>query len=684
VSVSEKLKLLPDKPGVYLMQDAMGRIIYVGKSASLRSRVRSYFQKSSDLAPKIRWMVSKVADFDTVVVDTELEALILECNLIKKHRPYFNTKYRDDKRYPLLEVTTSEEFPRIRVVRRQRNSRNRYFGPFPDAGALRRTVTILQKIFQIRTCSLDMKKKVRRPCLDYYIGLCTAPCTRYVDGPQYGTQVEGAIDYMDGHSDKLLKRLRVEMDEQAEALNFERCARLRDMLWDLERTGQKQKMVSDHGEDEDYLAVSSSGELICAQVLQVREGKLLGHRSFLLESPGGSEPAEQMSAFFKQYYQQNSFVPRRILVSELPDELALLSEWLTSAAGSRVEIRLPVRGSKRELMALAQKNARQTLEQENLRPSRGVESRRLALEELQQALGLSEAPWRMECVDISNFQGRQAVGSLVVFEQGLPRKDQYRRFRIRSGDTPDDFRMMREVLMRRFSHGSERREVFDGLPELLIVDGGKGQLTVAMEVLEELGLTDRVAVAGLAKQHEWLFLPNRPDPVVLADTSKALLMVKHMRDETHRFAVAYHRNVRDKAFRKSALDEAPGIGEGRKQALLKHFGSLRRLQAASVEELAQVEGMGLKLSQKLFEYMQSSKGSAARDTTISTSVRPQIAAGQLASGSESAPYAQQVNPQQETNVRSRASSGSAIRSRVEKRRKKREERTADGGTGSAT
>lgn len=598
--IAEKLKLLPDQPGVYLMQDAKGRVIYVGKSASLRQRVRSYFQPGSDHAPKIRWMVSKICDFDTVVVDSELEALILECNLIKKHRPYFNTKYRDDKRYPLLEVTTGEEFPRLRVVRRQRNNRNRYFGPFPDAGALRRTVTILQKMFQIRTCSQDMQKKVRRPCLDYYIGLCTAPCTRYVDAAAYREQVEQAIDYMEGNSDRLLRRLRTEMEEQAAALNFERCARLRDMLVDLERTGQKQKMVSDRSENEDYLAVASSGELICAQVLQVREGKLLGHRSFLLESPGGSEGPEQMSAFFKQYYQQNSFIPQRILVSVLPDELELLSQWLGKA-----EIRLPRRGPKRELMELAQKNARQVLEQENLRPSRGVESRRLALEELQQALRLGEAPWRMECVDISNFQGRQAVGSLVVFEQGRPRPDQYRRFRIKSGDTPDDFRMMREVLTRRFRHDPQDRRSFESLPELLVVDGGKGQLAVAVEVLQELGLSDRVAVAGLAKENEWLFLPDRKDPVVLAATSKALLMLTHMRDETHRFAVSYHRSLRQKAFKQSILDDAPGIGHGRKQALLKHFGSLRKLLSARPEELARVEGVGRKLSQQLFEYLQA-------------------------------------------------------------------------------
>lgn len=594
--LQEKLSLLPEKPGVYLMLDNKGRILYVGKSACLRQRVRSYFQPSSELAPKIRWMVSRVVDFETMVVDSELEALILECNLIKKHRPYFNTKYRDDKRYPLLEITTGEEFPRIRVVRRQRSSKHRYFGPFPDAGALRRSVTILQKVFQLRTCNQDMNKLLARPCLDYYIGLCTAPCTRFVDSAQYQRQVEGALEYLEGHTQKLFQQLKLEMSHEAEKLNFERCARLRDMLIDLERTSQKQKMVSDREEDEDYLAVESQGELICAQLLQVREGKLLGHSSFLLESPGGSPPQEQISAFLKHYYQENRFIPRRVLVSHLPEELELLCQWLQQISGhSRVEIRQPQRGHRRELMELARKNALQSLQQEALRPSRGVESRRLALEELQTALSLKDPPWRMECVDISNFQGRQAVGSLVVFEQGLPRRDQYRRFRIRSGDTPDDFRMMREVLTRRFGHGQ--------FPELLVVDGGKGQLGVAVEVLQSLGLDSSVAVVGLAKENEWLFLPGQSQPVALQRSSKALLMVTHMRDETHRFAVQYHRTVRKKDFKKSLLDEAPGIGEGRKQALLKHFGSLRKLQAASLQEIAAVDGVGGVLAQKLFHYL---------------------------------------------------------------------------------
>ena len=605
--LDEKLKTLPEAPGVYLMKDRVGRIIYVGKSASLKSRVRSYFQPSSDHTAKIRWLVSKIVDFETIVVNSEIESLILECNLIKRHRPYFNMKYRDDKRYPMLEVSTGDTYPKLRVVRRPHSSRHRYFGPFPDAGALRRTIKILQKVFRIRTCHQDMNKKLQRPCLDYYIGLCTAPCTRFVSPQEYRQQVDLALEFLEGHSERLLRRLREEMTREAELLNFERCARIRDMLADLERTAEKQKVVLTGAEDEDYLAVASERDLVCAQVLQVREGKLVGHRFFLLESPGGSEPSEQIAGFIKTYYLENSFIPQRVHCCVLPEEKELLQEWLSGLGGRRTEIRVPQRGEKRELMQIAEKNANQQLDQEKLRPSRGAESRRLALEELQTALGLSEPPWRMECVDISNFQGRQAVGSLTVFEQGQSRPDQYRRFRIRSGDTPDDFRMMREVLSRRFHRpaddAGEERRAFESLPDLLIVDGGKGQLGVAVEVLQELGLSQQVALAGLAKENEWLFVPGDKEPVILAPTSRALLMVTHMRDETHRFAIQYHRQVRKVAFKQSALDDAPGIGQGRKQSLLKHFGSLKRLAQASLPELEGVPGLGPKLARQLHDYL---------------------------------------------------------------------------------
>ncbi len=619
--LKEKLQSLPELPGVYLMKDEADRILYVGKSGSLRQRVRSYFQSSSDLSPKIRWLVSKIHDLETIVVNSELESLILECNLIKRHRPYFNMKYRDDKRYPMLEISTGEIYPKIRVVRRPVNHRHRYFGPYPDAGALRRTIKILKKVFQIRTCRQDMKKVLERPCLDYYIGLCSAPCSRYASPEEYRRQVDQAIDFLEGRTDQLLGKLKAEMNEEAEKLNFERCARLRDMLADLERTLAQQDVVTNRDEDEDFVALVAdpNSDLACAQVLQVREGKLQGHRSFVLQEPASSSVETSLAAFIQQYYLEQTFLPVSICCSTAPSDQPLLEEWLTQKAGRKVTIRDSVRAHRRKMLQLAEKNANQTLQLELSRPGRSSDTRRKAMDMLAEALQLEKAPWRMECVDISNFQGRQAVGSLVVFEQGLPRVDLYRRFRIRSGDTPDDFRMMREVLTRRFSRelNSTAPELSEptekeaksgwGLPDLLIVDGGKGQLGVAVEVLAEFGLTTKVAVAGLAKENEWLFVPGQSDPVVLDRRSAALLCVTHMRDETHRFAITYHRNVRKKAFKKSLLDDAPGIGVGRKQTLLKAFGSLKKLSAATPQELSKVAGLGPKLAQSLYEFLQSKR-----------------------------------------------------------------------------
>ncbi len=603
--LAEKIRNLPELPGVYLMRDDRRRVLYVGKSASLRSRVRSYFQGGSDLSARIRWMVSRVADLETIVVDSEMEALLLENTLIKRHRPYFNVKYRDDKRYPMLEVSTGEDYPRLRLVRRPHSARHRYFGPFPDAGALRRTRKILQRVFRIRTCNQDMKRELPRPCLDYYIHQCTAPCARLVGRQEYRSQVEAALEFLEGHTSRLLTRLRQELDQEARALNFERCARLRDMLTDLGRLLEDQKMVLEAPEDEDYVALTSGEGLACAVVLQVREGKLLGQRDFLLDAQLRAGPAAELGAFLQQHYADGSPPPRRILVTTVPEEASLLTLWLAGRRGGAVEIRQPQRGRKRSLLALAMKNAEQRLGQELAVPSR-PDLRGEGLDQLRAALGLPRSPWRLECVDISNFHGKQAVGSLVVFEHGLPRRSHYRHFRIRGQQSPDDFRMMREVLTRRFAGAldaddpeAERR--FPHLPDLLVVDGGKGQLGVAVGVLDELGLADQVAVAGLAKQMEEIFLPGRADPVILPQDSKALLLMTHLRDEAHRFAITYHRQLRQKTVRRSALDEVAGIGAERKKALLRHFGSLDGLMSATPEELARVPGIGGELAERLHQ-----------------------------------------------------------------------------------
>ena len=602
----EKLRQLPDSPGVYLHKDKAGRVLYVGKARNLKSRVRSYFHRGASHSPRIAWMVSRVHDIEFFLVTSNLEALILECNLIKKYRPYFNVKYRDDKRYPLLEITTSEAFPKIRVVRQARNKKNRYFGPYPDAGAMRRTLKVIQKVFQVRTCKVDMDKVAERPCLDYHIELCTAPCTRYVDQMVYRSQIDAAIDFLEGRSERLIARLTSDMQHHAQMLDFERCARLRDTLADVSRMVEKQSVVSSNPADhEDYIGLASRRDTVAAHLLMVRSGKLVEQKSFFLDSHGGADEAEQISAFLKEHYGNPVTLPRRLLVSTLPEDHEVLEDWLSERAGYRVKIRLAQRGEKRKLLELCLKNARQALEMETVMPSR-YESRRSGLAELQEGLSLAAPPWRIECVDISNSQGKEAVGSLVVFEQGLPKKSEYRKFRITSGDTPDDFRMMHEVLTRRFRDGGKGANT-EALPDLLVVDGGKGQLSSACRALEEMGMLDRVPVVGLAKQHEWLFAPGQSEPIVLPPGSKGLSLLTHLRDEAHRFAITYHRSLRGKASARSALDDAPGVGPAKKKRLMGHFKTMRGLIAATPEEIAAVEGFGPASAEVLHRYLHGAR-----------------------------------------------------------------------------
>lgn len=600
--LAEKLAQLPDSPGVYLHKDQAGRVLYVGKASSLKSRVRSYFQSGASHSPRIRWMVSRVHDLEFFLVGSNLEALILECTLIKKYRPYFNVKYRDDKRYPLLEITTSEEYPRVRVVRQARNKKNRYFGPFPDAGAMRRTLKVIQRVFQVRTCKVRMDKEAERPCLDYHIELCTAPCTRYVTAHTYREQIEAAIDFLEGRSERLIRRLNQEMKSYAEQLDFERCARLRDTLSDVHGIVEKQRVVSsDPRQDEDFIGLASRRDTVCVQVQMVRSGKLIAQKSFFLDSHGDADEAEQMSAFLKEHYDTPVALPKRLIVSALPHDREALEDWLSEKAGRRVEIRRPQRGQKLKTLQLCLKNATQSLDMETSTPSR-YEARRHGLKELEEALVLEGPPWRIECVDISNTQGKQAVGSLVVFEQGLPKKDQYRKFRIKSGDTPDDFRMMHEVLTRRFRDGGKRKQ-YEAIPDLLVVDGGKGQLSAACRALAEMQMTDRVPVVGLAKKHEWIFRPGQREPIILAPGSKGLSLVTHLRDEAHRFAVTFHRKLRGKASKSSLLDGAPGVGKAKARQLMAHFGSVKKMMKASMEELQQVPGIGPALASKLHAHL---------------------------------------------------------------------------------
>lgn len=606
MNLEEKLKTVTDSPGVYLMKDAHGRVIYVGKSSALRHRVRSYFQGLKE-SPRLQWLVRQIQDFDVIATDSELEALILEANLIKKHRPYFNVRLRDDKRYPLLELTMGEDYPRIRVARRAINRNSRYFGPYTSSQAMRESIKLLRKVFKLRTCKLPMSKAHDRPCLDFYIAQCSAPCTRAVSQDEYRTNAVAACRFLEGHASEVIRSLKGQMGQEAEALQFEKAARLRNIIQALERVLEKQKVVSDKNVDEDYLAVFVDGATACVQVLMVREGKLSEEQHFLLEVHGNEPEGEVLSAFVRQYYGPGKFIPRAVYpVTPLPDQ-DVVRDWLESLRGAKVTVHVPERGEKRELAQLASKNAEVHLKAATsiARGSHhiiGMEKTDEALEVLQQALGLPTPPWRIECYDISNTSGQQPVASMVVLERGRPRKSDYRKFKIRTKSTPDDFTMMREVLTRRLSARDDKRK-FPRLPDLLLVDGGKGQLGVAEEVVAELGLTGTLPIASLAKEEELVFRPGLRDGIRLPMDSEALLMLRRIRDESHRFAITFHRSLRGKKIRHSVLDEVPGIGPTRKKAILRHFGSMNNLLSARPEELAEVPGLSRTRAEQLYVHL---------------------------------------------------------------------------------
>lgn len=663
--IEEKLALLAPHPGVYLMKDAQGRVIYVGKATSLRARVRSYFQSSRDMHVRTRTMVSKVADFDTISTDSEMEALMLESNLIKKHRPVFNVKMRDDKRYPMLEVTLGETWPRLRLVRRPSGRRSRFFGPYSNAQALRKTMKVLARAFRVRTCSLPLEKPLDRPCLDYHIQQCTAPCTRFIGEEEYRASVLAACQFLEGHVDALLRSLRRQMEVASEALEFERCIRLRNIILAVEQVTERQKVISEGTDDLDVLGLVQRDGVACMTVLQVREGKLVDEQHFVLEAQLGvaddalaprlDEGDDDSSAllagaegesegkgrstvrsFLTQYYGEGRFIPPDVLVPEPIEDAELLEQWLTDLrtrmskadramaeraerallveaeprrrAGerrTRVRLHVPRRGTRRELLELAVRNAERHLNEWRQSSHTQDQMAQNALDELQQALDLPRPPWRIECFDISNIQGKNPVASMVVFERGQARKSDYRRFKIRSEDTPDDFRMMGEVLTRRLSgRGDERK--FPHLPDLLMVDGGKGQLGVAMRVLAEQGL-QHVPVCGLAKQEEIIILPGdgegRFREVRLDLNAPALLLLRRVRDESHRFAITFHRELRGKKVSRSMLDLVDGIGKKRKRELLKHFGSLGALMDAPVEAIERVPGVGARLAAAIYEVL---------------------------------------------------------------------------------
>ncbi len=591
--VAEKLKLLPDSPGVYIMKDAQGKIIYVGKAVILKNRVRQYFQSNKNHSPKVRAMVAKIADFETILTGSEVEALILECNLIKKHRPRYNISLKDDKTYPYVKVTLQEVYPRVFITRRVLKDGARYFGPYTAAGAVHESLKLLRKLFPLRSCK---NMQADRPCLEHHIKRCLAPCTGEVDKEEYAAMIRSVCLFLEGRTEAVEKDLEARMQAAAEIFNFELAARLRDQLLAVRKISEKQNIVTGSG-DQDAVGMARSELGVCVQVFFIRTGKMVGREHFMLSGSEEEEDEVLLTAFLKQYYHQASFIPREVL---LPQELAeqqLLGEWLAERKGAKVQLVCPQRGTKRDIVKMAGGNAEKYLSDEAARLQQATAQTMGAVEDLGRYLNLTRLPMKMECFDISHIQGSETVASMVVFEGGLPKKSEYRRFKIQSTEgKPDDFLSMREVTSRRYG-----KLPAEELPDLIIIDGGKGQLSSALEIIRGAGHL-MVPVVGLAKQFELIFTEGCSEPVVLPRHSQALYLVQRIRDEAHRFAITYHRKLRGKRNLVSVLDHIEGIGPKRRKALWGYFGSLARIKEASIAEMAAVDGMNQPAAEAVYNF----------------------------------------------------------------------------------
>ena len=588
--LAEKLKSLPAKPGAYMMKDEHGKVIYVGKATSLRSRVRSYFQKGHAHSTKVLALVEKIRDVDWIVVGSEVEALMLECNLIKKHRPRYNVCLRDDKHYPYLCVTTSEPFPRVLVVRRVKQDGNRYFGPYADTSAMRDSVRLIRRVFRIRSCNKKLTGEEHdRPCLNYHMGQCDSPCAGKISREDYVKLVGDTSLFLEGRRESVMERLEQEMMDASERLEFERAAKLRDQVESIRRTVEKQQAISTDLSDQDIIAVSKEAASACAQVLIIRSGKLLGEEHFFMEGVTDETPKEMiLGEFVKQFYRDATYVPKEILISHEIDEAEVIEEWLSMKRGAKAKLIHPQRGDKKKLVEMATKNADSALDRERTRAYSAKDEAERDLEALREVIDLPDIPMRIETYDISNIQGKEAVGSMVVFEHGVPAKSEYRRFKIRTGDQPDDYGMMREVLTRRLAAAGNDPK-FSTLPDLMVMDGGRGQLNVAIDVVSHSYYD--IAVISLAKRLEEIYTPDRTEPILLPRESRALRLLQRMRDEAHRFGLAYHHKLREKTAKKSVLDSISGIGDQRRKALIRKFGSVAGVRRASLEELLTVPGM---------------------------------------------------------------------------------------------
>ena len=611
----EELKKLPEKPGVYIMHDANDAIIYVGKAIKLRNRVRQYFRPSHNEGIKKDHMVQQIARFEYIVTDSELEALILECNLIKEHRPKYNTMLRDDKTYPYIRVTLGEEYPRVLFCRQMKKDKARYFGPYTSSQAVRDTIDLIHKLYHIRSCNRSLPKDIgkERPCLNYHIKQCEAPCQGYISKEEYGEQIKKAISFLNGNYNDMIKELTGKMTEAAEEMRFEQAAEYRDLIDSVRRIGERQKITAYGEEDRDIIACDMDESLdlreqdAVVQVFFVRGGKLIGREHFYLRVARGDTKAQVLSSFMKQFYAGTPFIPREIMLQKEIEDAKIIEEWLTDRRKQRVYIRVPKKGTKEKLVELAEENAKMVLDKDRERIKR-EEGRTIgAVHEVEEWLGLSGIR-RMEAYDISNTNGFDSVGSMVVYEHGKPKRNDYRKFKIKSVQGPDDYASMNEVLTRRFEHGLRERQDesetggFQAFPDLIMMDGGRGQVNIALEVLEKLNL--HIPVCGMVKDDNHrtrgLYFNNVELPI--DRNSECFRLITRIQDEAHRFAIEFHRSLRSKEQVHSLLDDIPGIGETRRKALMRKFKSIENIRDASLKELAETESMNAGSAQKVYEF----------------------------------------------------------------------------------
>ena len=606
--IQEELKKLPGKPGVYIMHDEKDEIIYVGKAVSLKNRVRQYFQSSRNLGIKKEQMVQQIARFEYIITDSEVEALVLECNLIKEHRPKYNTMLKDDKSYPFIEVTVDEEYPRVLFARKQKKDKGKYFGPYTSAGAVKDSLELIRKLYHVRTCSRNLPRDIgkERPCLYYHIKQCQAPCQGYVSKEEYRAQIDGVLDFLNGDYKKLLKELEQKMLAVSEELKFEEAADYRDLMQSIQKIGERQKITGSQGEDKDVIALAADEEDAVVQVFFIRDGKMIGRDHFYLRIAADASSSQVLLNFVKQFYAGTPFIPRELMLQEEIEEIDVLEEWLSKKRGQRVHIRVPKKGTKEKLVELAAKNAQMVLSQDREKLKR-EEGRTIgAMKEIADLLELKQVT-RVESYDISNISGFESVGSMVVYEKGKPKKSDYRKFKIKSVKGPDDYASMEEVLSRRFERGlkeqqEEAENGFSRFPDLILMDGGKGQVHIAEQVLEKLGID--IPVCGMVKDDNHrtrgLYFHDREIPI--SHSTEGFKLITRIQDEVHRFAIEYHRLLRSKGQIHSVLDDISGIGPARRKALMKQFKSLEAIREASVEELRQTPSMSEQAAKKVYEF----------------------------------------------------------------------------------